>query len=72
MHTPNFPTLLRRSHSLLVTTYQAGKLVMLRYAATDSTPTSAASGANGPGLIRDRLAIGTTIQVLGDMSTSLP
>ena len=30
-HTPNFPTLLRQlGASLLVTTYQAGKLVMVR------------------------------------------
>ena len=30
-HTPNFPTLLRQlGASLLVTTYQAGKLVLLR------------------------------------------
>ena len=34
-HTPNFPALLRQlGASLLVTTYQAGKLVMVRDAAT--------------------------------------
>jgi uncharacterized protein (TIGR03032 family) len=66
-HTPNFPTLLRQlGASLLVTTYQAGKLVMVRdegdhlnthYRAFQS-PMGLALAESGT-----RLAIGTTLQV---------
>src|SRR5271157_3826418 len=44
VHTPNFPALLRQlGASLLVTTYQAGKLVLFVIRGTTSTPTSAPS-----------------------------
>jgi hypothetical protein len=66
-HTPNFPALLRQlGASLLVTTYQAGKLVMVRdkgdhlnthYRAFQSPMGLALAGGGA------RLAIGTTIQV---------
>jgi uncharacterized protein (TIGR03032 family) len=66
-HTPNFPALLRRlGASLLVTTYQAGKLVMVRdegdhlnthYRAFQS-PMGLALADGGA-----RLALGTTLQV---------
>jgi uncharacterized protein (TIGR03032 family) len=67
VHTPNFPTLLQRlGASLLITTYHAGKLVMLRdegdhlntHYRTFQAPMGLAltdGGAN--------LAIGTTIQI---------
>src|SRR5947209_3359376 len=64
-HTPNFPALLRRlGASLLVTTYQAGKLVMVRdegdhlntYYRSFPAPMGLAFQGN-------RLAIGTTVQV---------
>jgi uncharacterized protein (TIGR03032 family) len=66
-HTPNFPTLLRQiGASLLVTTYQAGKLVMVRdegehlntHYRTFKAPMGMALTDGGA-----RLAIGTTIQV---------
>ncbi len=66
-HTPNFPSLLRRlSASLLVTTYQAGKLVMVRdegdhlntHFRTFKAPMGLALADGGA-----KLAIGTTIQV---------
>jgi uncharacterized protein (TIGR03032 family) len=66
-HTPNFPTLLRQlGASLLVTTYQAGKLVMVRdegdhlnthYRAFQS-PMGLALADGG-----SKLALGTTVQV---------
>ena len=66
-HTPNFPALLRQlGASLLVTTYQAGKLVLVRdegdhlnthYRAFQS-PMGLALADGGA-----RLAIGTTVQV---------
>ena len=44
VHTPNFPALLRRlGASLLVTTYQAGKLVMVRDEGGSSIPITARS-----------------------------
>src|SRR5580704_13520715 len=67
VHTPNFPALLRQlGASLLVTTYQAGKLVMLRdegdhlntHYRTFKAPMGLALTNGGA-----RLAIGTTIQV---------
>src|ERR1700726_420030 len=66
-HTPNFPALLRQlSASLLVTTYQAGKLVMLRdegdhlntHYRTFKAPMGLALADGGA-----KLAIGTTTQV---------
>ena len=66
-HTPNFPALLRRLvASLLVTTYQAGKLVMVRdegdhlntHFRTFKAPMGLALADGGA-----RLAIGTTLQV---------
>jgi uncharacterized protein (TIGR03032 family) len=65
VHTTNFPSLLRQiGASLLVTTYQAGKLVMVRdegdhlntHFRTFQAPMGLALGGG-------RLAIGTTIQV---------
>jgi hypothetical protein len=67
VHTPNFPALLRQlGASLLVTTYQAGKLVMLRdegdhlntHYRTFKAPMGLALADGGA-----KLAIGTTIQV---------
>jgi uncharacterized protein (TIGR03032 family) len=65
VHTPNFPALLRRlGASLLVTTYQAGKLVMVRDEGTQlNTHFRSFQAPMGLALHRDRLAIGTTIQV---------
>src|ERR1035438_10480024 len=66
-HTPNFPALLRQlGASLLVTTYQAGKLVMVRdegdhlntHYRTFKSPMGLALTDAGA-----KLAIGTTIQV---------
>src|SRR5262249_5719427 len=66
-HTHNFPALLRRlGASLLVTTYQAGKLVMVRdegdhlntHYRTFKSPMGLALANGGA-----RLALGTTIQV---------
>jgi uncharacterized protein (TIGR03032 family) len=66
-HTPNFPQLLRQlGASLLVTTYQAGKLVMVRDEG-DHLNTHYRSFQSPMGLaLTDggaRLAIGTTLQV---------
>jgi len=67
VHTPNFPALLRQlGASLLVTTYQAGKLVMLRdegdhlnsHFRTFKAPMGLALADGGA-----KLAIGTTLQV---------
>lgn len=65
VHTPNFPALLRRlGASLLVTTYQAGKLVMVRDEGGQlNTHFRSFQGPMGLALHKDRLAIGTTIQV---------
>ena len=65
VHTPNFPELLRRlGASLLVTTYQAGKLVMVRDEGGHlNTHYRSFQGPMGLALHRDRLAIGTTFQV---------
>jgi uncharacterized protein (TIGR03032 family) len=66
-HTPNFPALLRQlGASLLVTTYQAGKLVMVRdqrdhlntHYRTFQAPMGLALAQGGA-----RLALGTTLQV---------
>ncbi len=65
VHTPNFPALLRRlGASLLVTTYQAGKLVMVRDEGGQlNTHYRAFQAPMGLALHRDRLAIGTKFQV---------
>ena len=65
VHTPNFPALLRQlGASLLVTTYQAGKLVMVRDEGDHlNTHFRDFQAPMGMALAGDRLAIGTTIQV---------
>jgi uncharacterized protein (TIGR03032 family) len=65
VHTPNFPTLLRQlGASLLLTTYQAGKLVLVRDEGDHlNTHFRAFQAPMGLALSGDRLAIGTTIQV---------
>ena len=65
VHTPNFPALLRQlGASLLVTTYQAGKLVMVRDEGDHlNTHFRAFQAPMGMALAGDRLAIGTKIQV---------
>jgi uncharacterized protein (TIGR03032 family) len=65
VHTPNFPALLRQlGASLLVTTYQAGKLVMVRDEGDHlNTHFRAFQAPMGMALSGDRLAIGTQIQV---------
>ena len=64
-HTPNFPALLRRlGASLLVTTYQAGKLVLVRDEGDNlNTHFRTFQAPMGMALTGDRLAIGTKIQV---------
>ena len=65
VHTTNFPGLLRRlGASLLVTTYQAGKLVLVRDEGDHlNTHFRAFQAPMGMTLTGDRLAIGTEIQV---------
>ncbi len=65
VHTSNFPTLLRQlGASLLVTTYQAGKLVMVRDEGDHlNTHFRAFPAPMGMALNGDRLAIGTQMQV---------
>src|SRR5260370_35593527 len=65
VHTPNFPALLRRlGASLLVTTYQAGKLVMVRDEGDHlNAHFRVFQAPMGMALNGDRLAIGTSIQV---------
>ena len=65
VHTPNFPGLLRQlNSSLLVTTYQAGKLVMLRDEGDHlNAHFRVFQAPMGMALRGDRLAIGTTIQI---------
>jgi uncharacterized protein (TIGR03032 family) len=65
VHTTNFPALLRQlGASLLVTTYQAGKLVMVRDEGDHlNTHFRAFQAPMGMALAGDRLAVGTTIQV---------
>ncbi len=67
VHTPNFPTLLRQlGASLLITTYQAGKLVMLRdegdhlntHYRTFQAPMGLAAADGGA-----KFVIGTTLQI---------
>jgi uncharacterized protein (TIGR03032 family) len=65
VHTANFPALLRRlGASLLVTTYQAGKLVMVRDEGDHLNAHFRAFPAPmGLALRGNRLAIGTTMQI---------
>ena len=65
VHTPNLPALSRQlGASLLVTTYQAGKLVMVRDEGDHlNTHFRAFQAPMGMALTGDRLAIGTHIQV---------
>src|SRR3954468_5814676 len=65
VHTPNFPALLRQlGASLLVTTYQAGKLVMVRDEGDHlNTHFRVFQAPMGMALDGDRLAVGTAIQV---------
>ena len=65
VHTPNFPAILRRLNaSLLVTTYQAGKLVMVRDEGDHlNTHFRAFAAPMGLALRGDRLAIGTSMQI---------
>jgi uncharacterized protein (TIGR03032 family) len=65
VHTPNFPALLRQlGASLLVTTYQAGKLVVVRDEGDHlNTHFRAFQAPMGMALAGDRLAVGTKIQV---------
>ncbi len=65
VHTPSFPALLRQlDASLLVTTYQAGKLVMVREEGDHlNTHFRVFQAPMGMALDGDRLAIGTTIGV---------
>ena len=65
VHTPNFPALLRQlGASLLVTTYQAGKLVMVRDEGDHlNTHFRGFPAPMGMALSGDRLAVGTKIQV---------
>jgi len=65
VHTQNFPALLRQlGASLLVTTYQAGKLVMVRDEGDHlNVHFRVFQAPMGMALAGDRLAIGTSIQV---------
>jgi uncharacterized protein (TIGR03032 family) len=65
VHTTNFPALLRQlDASLLVTTYQAGKLVLVRDKGDHLKPHFRTFQAPmGMALAGDRLAVGTTMQV---------
>jgi uncharacterized protein (TIGR03032 family) len=65
VHTSNFPALLRRlGASLLVTTYQAGKLVLVRDEGDHlNTHFRAFPAPMGLALAGDRLALGTRTQV---------
>src|SRR5215470_9374690 len=65
VHTANFPALLRQlGASLLVTTYQAGKLVLVRDEGDHlNTHFRGFQAPMGMALAGDRLAVGTTIQV---------
>src|SRR5579863_9184826 len=65
VHTPNFPALLRQiGASLLVTTYQAGKLVLVRDEGDHlNTHFRAFQAPMGMALAGDRLALGTQLQI---------
>ncbi|QEH34975.1 hypothetical protein OJF2_35200 [Aquisphaera giovannonii] len=65
VHTSNFPSLLRQlGASLLVTTYQAGKLVLVRDEGDHlNTHFRGFQAPMGMALAGDRLAVGTKIQV---------
>ncbi len=65
VHTPNFPALLRGlGASLMVTTYQAGKLVLVREEGDHlNTHFRGFPAPMGLALHGDRLAIGTSVQI---------
>ena len=65
VHTPNFPALLRQlGASLLVTTYQAGKLVLVRDEGDHlNTHFRTFKAPMGMALDGERLAVGTALQV---------
>src|SRR5262249_59953526 len=65
VHTTNFPVLLRQlGASLLVTTYQAGKLVMVRDEGDHlNTHFRTLQAPMGLAFEAGRLAVGTTVQV---------
>src|SRR5262249_37337899 len=65
VHTTNFPALLRQlGASLLVTTYQAGKLVLVRDEGNHlNTHLRVFQTPMGMALAGDRLALGTQLQV---------
>src|SRR3954452_13247732 len=65
VHTTNFPALLRQlGASLLVTTYQAGKLVLVRDEGDHlNTHFRTFQAPMGMALAGDRLAVGTKMQV---------
>ena len=64
VHTPNFPAFARLGASLLVTTYQAGKLVMVRDEGDHlNTHFRTFPAPMGLAFEGDRLAIGTSVQV---------
>jgi uncharacterized protein (TIGR03032 family) len=65
VHTPNFPALLRQlGASLLITTYQAGKLVIVRQEGDHlNTHFRVFQSPMGMALSGDRLAIGAALQV---------
>src|SRR6516162_431709 len=65
VHTPNFPALLRElGASLLVTTYQAGKLVVIRDEGDHlNAHFRTFQAPMGMALDGDRLAVGTKLQV---------
>src|SRR5262245_19450282 len=65
VHTSNFPDILKElGVSILVTTYQAGKLVMLRPEADRlNTHFRGFSKPMGLAVHGDRLAIGTTLEI---------
>ena len=65
VHTPNFPALLRQlGTSFMATTYQAGKLVIVRDEGDHlNTHFRIFQSPMGMALSKDRLAIGTSIQI---------
>jgi len=65
VHTPNFPSILRElGASIVVTTYQAGKVVLVRDEGQClNTHFKAFQSPMGTAFAGDRLAIGTTCQI---------
>ena len=64
VHTPNFPDSCRLGASLVVTTYQAGKVVLVREEGDHlNTHFRGFPAPMGLALHGDRLAIGTSVQI---------